>query len=383
MHSDHSEALFASLRNVQDPELLRPITELGMVREANVSDSGEAYVSLALTIAGCPAAQLIEERVRTAALHTPGVVSANINVGVMNAKERAAFTQNVRGAKRMNVNQFGAGSMTRVIAITSGKGGVGKSSITANLATYFAGTGRSVGLIDADVFGFSIPTLMGLVNDGKIAQPSRVDDLILPPVAYGVKVISIGMFLGEADQRETAVSWRGPMLHRTLQQFLTDVWFGDLDLLFIDMPPGTGDVAISMAQLLPQAEIIVVTTPQEAAADVAVRSALLARQVGQTLLGVIENMSGLVLPDGSQLNLFGSGGGEQVAQRLSEKDGDVELLGTVPLSEQFRILSDGGVPAVTSDQPDSAAQEIIRIAERIQAKARTLQGKKLTIHPKQ
>lgn len=382
MHSDPSEALHASLRSVQDPEILRPITELGMVREARVNESGEAFISLALTIAGCPAAQLIEERTTSAALRTPGVVSATVEVGVMSATERAEFTKVVRGSKNVNVTQFGPQSLTRVIAITSGKGGVGKSSITANLATYFAQKDLRVGLIDADVFGFSIPALMGLVNDGIVTQPSRVDELILPPVAHGVKVISIGMFLGGADQRDTAVSWRGPMLHRTLEQFLTDVWFGDLDILLIDMPPGTGDVAISMAQLLPQAEIVVVTTPQEAAADVAVRSALLARQAGQTLLGVIENMSGLTLPDGTTIDLFGSGGAENVAQRLSNADGVVEVLGKIPLSEQFRMMSDSGVPAVSLETPDVAASAIIRVAERIQAKALPLQGKKLPIQPK-
>ena len=270
--------------------------------------------------------------------------------------------------------------LSRVITVTSGKGGVGKSSVTVSLATALAARGLSVGLIDADVFGFSIPALMGLSHDGKVEQPTRVDDLILPPVAHGVKVISIGMFLGDADPRQTAVSWRGPMLHRTIEQFLRDVWFGDLDVLLLDLPPGTGDVAISVGQLLPQAEVLVVTTPQEAAADVAVRSALVARQTGQRVSGVIENMAGLAQPDGTVLDLFGTGGGKLVADRLSsDEHGVVPLLGSIPLSAEFRASGDAGQPAVLALPHDPAARELDRIAGVLAAQGRRLSGKPLGV----
>ncbi len=226
-------------------------------------------------------------------------------------------------------------SLTRVIAVTSGKGGVGKSTVTANLAVALAGRGLSVGLVDADVHGFSIPGLLGLVDaDGNAPQPTRIDDLMLPPVAYGVKVISIGMFLRRANGEAPvgAVAWRGPMLHRTVQQFLTDVYFGDLDVLLLDMPPGTGDVAISVGQLLPHADVVVVTTPQSAASDVAVRSGLVARQTGQRVIGVVENMAAMTLPDGTVLDLFGAGGGAEVAAALSA---DAEH---VPCSRRFRSV---------------------------------------------
>jgi ATP-binding protein involved in chromosome partitioning len=231
-----------------------------------------------------------------------------------------------------------------VIAVTSGKGGVGKSSVTVGLAVAFAERGLSVGIVDVDVFGFSIPALLGLSRDGVTAQPTRVGDMILPPEAYGVRAISIGMFLGDADPRTASVSWRGPMLHRTVEQFLRDVWFGDLDILLLDLPPGTGDIAISVGQLLPQAEVIVVTTPQEAASDVAVRSGLVARQSGQRVTGVIENMAGLVQQDGSVLDLFGSGGGALVAARLSAQHGDCSLARKHSLEHRFPRSERRGLP---------------------------------------
>jgi ATP-binding protein involved in chromosome partitioning len=374
------QAVWRALDTVRDPEILRPITDLGMVRGVSVDDSGIASVGISLTIAGCPAAQRIEADTRAATLSAPGVTSANIDVDVMSPAARAEFTDRVRGARAQRVSQFGPTSLTRVIAVTSGKGGVGKSSVTVSLATALAARGLSVGLIDADVFGFSIPSLMGLSHDGRVEQPTRVDDLILPPVAHGVKVISIGMFLGDADPRQTAVSWRGPMLHRTIEQFLRDVWFGDLDVLLLDLPPGTGDVAISVGQLLPQAEVLVVTTPQEAAADVAVRSALVARQTGQRVSGVIENMAGLAQPDGTVLDLFGTGGGRLVADRLSsEEHGVVPLLGSIPLSAEFRAFGDAGQPAALALPHDPAARELNRIARVLAAQGRGLSGKPLGV----
>lgn len=381
LRNEAEEAVWRSLSRVRDPEVLRPITELGMVTGLSVDGSGAATVQLSLTIAGCPAARRIEADALEAARSAPGVSSARVEVGVMTPAERQAFIERVRGAKERRAPQFGPDSLTRVLAVTSGKGGVGKSSITANLAAALAARGLSVGLIDADVFGFSIPALMGLSRDGRVEQPTRVDELILPPVAHGVRVISIGMFLGEADPRETAVSWRGPMLHRTIEQFLRDVWFGDLDVLLLDLPPGTGDVAISVGQLLPQAEVLVVTTPQEAAADVAVRSALVARQTGQRVIGVIENMAGLAGADGTVLELFGAGGGRLVAERLSDAEhGEVPLLGSVPLSVAFRAAGDAGEPAVLSVPADPAARELDRIAAALASGGRGLTGRPLPLN---
>lgn len=382
--SSQSTGLAAAVRSalalVRDPEILRPITELDMVSEVTTTDSGRVSISLLLTIAACPAARKIEADVRAAALATPGVTHVTVDMGVMSPAQRADFITRVRGERAQRVTQFGPGSLTRVIAVTSGKGGVGKSSVTTSLACAMAAQGVRVGVVDADVFGFSLPTLFGLSRAGRVAQPSRIDDLILPPVAHGVKVISIGMFLGDADPRTTAVSWRGPMLHRTIEQFLRDVHFGDLDVLLLDLPPGTGDIAITVGQLLPQAEVLVVTTPQEAAADVAVRSALVARQTGQKVIGVIENMSGLVQPDGSVLDLFGSGGGQQVADRLSDDThGVVPLLGSVPLSFGFRAAGDTGEPAVLAQDPDPAAAELLRIARKIVTQGRGLAGKPLSL----
>ncbi len=305
-----ADAVRTALGTVIDPELRRPITELDMVGGVEVDAAGSAHVDLKLTIVGCPAADTIERDVRAATSATPGVTAVDVRVSVMTREERDALVLKLRGSRP---RQFGPESLTRVIAVTSGKGGVGKSSVTANLGVALAASGLRVGIVDADVFGFSIPGLLGIPD----AKPTKVGDMILPPVVHDVKVISIGMFVERTeDGRGTAVSWRGPMLHRTMQQFLTDVFFGDLDVLLLDLPPGTGDIAISLGQLLPQAEVIVVTTPQPAAAEVAERSALVARQTGQTVLGVVENMTG---------ELFGAGGGQDVAARL-----DVPLLASHP-----------------------------------------------------
>lgn len=380
MTTDLVAAVHRSLERVRDPEILRPITELGMVRRVEAGLGGTIRVGIALTIAGCPAARRIEADVTEAVQSTPGVTEAIIEIDVMSPPERQAFIERVRGARATAPQQFGPDSLTRVLAITSGKGGVGKSSITANLAAEFAKRGLSVGLIDADVFGFSIPALMGLSVDGRTENPTRIDDLMLPPVAHGVKVISIGMFLGNADARQTVVSWRGPMLHRTIEQFLRDVWFGDLDVLMLDLPPGTGDIAISVGQLLPQAEVVVVTTPQPAAADVAIRSGLVARQTGQRVVGVIENMAGLAQPDGTVLDLFGTGGGASVAEALSDEEhGTVPLFGSVPLSPAFRECGDKGIPAVLGAPGDTASQSIAAIADGLVVRPTGLKGRPLPI----
>ena len=364
-------AVRQALSRVIDPEIRRPITELDMVAGVAVDGAGAATVGVSLTIVGCPAADVIERDVAAAAASVPGVSSVRVEVGVMTPAERAALTDKLRSG-RPKTQQFGPESLTRVIAVTSGKGGVGKSTVTANLAVTLAARGLRVGLVDADVFGFSIPGILGIAD----AKPTQIDGMILPPVAHGVKVISIGMFMGES----TAVSWRGPMLHRTIQQFLTDVYFGDLDVLLLDLPPGTGDVAISVGQLLPQAEVLVVTTPQAAAADVAERSAIVARQTGQTVIGVIENMAGLAQPDGSVLDLFGSGGGALVAARLSQgTDAEVPVLASVPLSVPLRVGGDTGTPVVLASPADPAARAIDAVADALLARGRGLAGRRLGV----
>ena len=365
---------------VTDPELRRPIGELDMVRDIAVRD-GVAEVGIALTIVGCPAADRIERDVRAAAASVAGVSSVEVAVGVMSPDERRALTERLRGGRAKREMPFGPDSLTRVIAVTSGKGGVGKSTLTANLAVALAARGLRVGLVDADVHGFSIPGLLGLVDaDGLPPAPTRLDDLILPPVAYGVKVISIGMFLRRpGEEAAGAVAWRGPMLHRTVQQFLTDVYFGDLDVLLLDMPPGTGDVAISVGQLLPHADVLVVTTPQAAAADVAVRSGVVARQTGQTPIGVIENMAAMALPDGTLLDLFGSGGGEAVARALSNEGHDVPLLASVPLSPALRTSGDDGRPVVISQPDDPASIAIDAAAAALAVRPRGLSGRSLPL----
>nr|WP_228514391.1 P-loop NTPase [Frondihabitans sp. VKM Ac-2883] len=373
-----SARIRTALAGVLDPEIRKPITDLDMVGDIAVDDSGAATVGVKLTIVGCPAADTIERDVRAATARVAGVTAVDVDITVMTREERAALTEKLRGGRAARVMPFGPGSLTRVYAVTSGKGGVGKSTVTANLAVALAARGLAVGIVDADVYGFSIPGLLGLVDDaGASVKPTQVDDMILPPVAYGVKVISIGMFV---DDTSTAVAWRGPMLHRTIQQFLTDVYFGDLDVLLLDLPPGTGDVAISVGQLLPNAEVIVVTTPQPAAADVAERSGLVARQTGQKLLGVVETMSGMPQPDGSVLELFGSGGGVETARRLSKgQESPVELLASVPLSLALREGGDAGEPVVVSQPGDPAAQAIETLAARLASQGRGLAGRRLGV----
>ncbi|MFT3799519.1 Mrp/NBP35 family ATP-binding protein [Microbacterium sp.] len=369
---------------VVDPELRRPLAELDMVR-AVVVDGDVARVGIALTIVGCPAADRIERDVRAAAASVAGIAEVVVEVGVMTPAERHALTERLRGGRAARVMPFGPDALTRVIAVTSGKGGVGKSTLTANLAVALCARGLAVGLVDADVHGFSIPALLGLVGpDGRPPAPTRIDDLMLPPVAYGVKAISIGMFLPPSEAGRPAsgaVAWRGPMLHRTVQQFLTDVFFGDLDVLLIDMPPGTGDIAISVGQLLPHAEVLVVTTPQTAASDVAVRSGLVAAQTGQRVIGVVENMAAMVLPDGTTLDLFGSGGGAAVAAALSTDAAPVPLLASVPLSVALREGGDAGVPVVVGAPGDAAAQAIEHVAASLAATPRGLSGRPLPFTP--
>jgi ATP-binding protein involved in chromosome partitioning len=388
--ADLASSVLAALGTVIDPEIRRPITELGMVGDIAVSDGGAASVAIKLTIVGCPAATAIERDVTTAVSGVPGVTGTTITVGVMTPTERRALTESLRGSRAERQMPFGPGTLTKVYAITSGKGGVGKSTLTANLAAELASRGLNVGIVDADVHGFSIPGLLGLTDAtsraGAITTPTQVGDMILPPIGYGVKVISIGMFLDPAADgggKAQAVAWRGPMLHRTINQFLTDVYFGDLDVLLLDLPPGTGDVAISLGQLLPNAEVLVVTTPQPAAADVAERSGIVARQTGQKVIGVIENMAGLAQPDGTVLPLFGEGGGAEVARRLSAApDADeVPLLASVPLSVPLRAGGDAGAPVVLEHPDDPASVAIRAVADSLESRGRGLVGRRLGLAP--
>jgi len=364
-HLDHR--VLTALRRVIDPEIRKPIVDLDMIGGVTVAGD-TASVALKLTIVGCPAADTIERDVREAAASVPGISHVDVDVSIMTRAERDALTDKLRGGRAKTV-QFGPDSLTRIYAVTSGKGGVGKSTLTANLGVALAAQGLRVGIVDADVFGFSIPGILGIAG----AKPTQVNDMILPPLAHDVKVISIGMFVDE----HTAVSWRGPMLHRTIQQFLTDVFFGDLDVLLLDLPPGTGDIAISIGQLLPQAEILVVTTPQPAAAEVAERSAMVARQTGQKVIGVIENMAGLPQADGSVLDIFGSGGGADAASRLSTADEPVTVLASIPISIALREGGDAGRPIVLSHPDDPAARAITALAGRLAVRGRGLAGRKL------
>lgn len=348
-----------------DPELRRPVTELGMVSSARLED-GVARVGILLTIAGCPLRNTIEQDVRAALAAVEGVQEVRVELGTMSAQQRQDLRQRL-GHTRSNPFADPA-DLTQVIAVASGKGGVGKSTVTANLAASLASSGLAVGVLDADVHGFSMPGLLG-VEQG----PTKVEDMILPPVvevpaqhrgprAGSIRVVSIGMFA----PKDRPIAWRGPMLHRALEQFLTDVHYGDLDVLLLDLPPGTGDIAISVAQLVPRAEVLVVSTPQHAAVDVARRAGTLSLQTGQRVMGVVENMGALRLPDGTSLDLFGTGGGTELARGLTEALGqEVPLLGQVPLDPALRQGGDEGVPVVWSAPDSPAAQALAEVAAEI------------------
>ncbi len=372
------DRVHSALTTVLDPEIRRPITDLDMVRGVEATDTvdgAEVTVTVALTTAGCPLKDTITRDVTKAVEGLEGVARATVAMTVMTDDERTALRTKLRGGIAEPVIPFSQpDNLTRVFAVASGKGGVGKSSVTANLAAAMAADGLKVGVVDADVYGFSLPRMLGVE-----LPPTKVDDMILPPVAGDVKVISIGMFTDPGR----AVVWRGPMLHRALQQFLADVFWGDLDVLLLDLPPGTGDIAISVAQMLPNAELLVITTPQLAAAEVAERAGSMAKATNQKVAGVIENMSWLTQPDGSRLELFGSGGGQRVADKLTEALGTpVPLLGQVPLEVALREGSDAGTPLVaTADETSEAARVLRSVAGRLGHQSRGLAGKKLAISP--
>ena len=352
--NDLNSKVYLALAKVIDPELRRPITELDMVGPIEGTEDSFT-VSIKLTVSHCPQADYLETAANAALSESFPKDSFEVLMSVMTKEELAALKLKLRDGKEPKSNPFTEGTATKVFLIGSGKGGVGKSSITVNIAVELAKQGYEVGVIDADIFGFSIPGQLGTAD-----RPTRLDDMILPPVAHGVRVISIGMFLPGNEP----VAWRGPMLHKAVEQFLTEVYWGNLDFLLIDMPPGTGDVAISVGQLLPTAKTIVVTTPQQAAATVAERSGTAGLKTGQEIFGVIENMSYLNQPDGEKLELFGSGGGDLVVKSLSERTGTtIKLLGKIPLSIPLRQGSDAGKPVVLDHPEDAASQELKAIAQ--------------------
>ena len=366
-----------ALAKVIDPELRRPITELNMVKSVSVDDNGSTHIEIYLTTDACPKKTEITERVTAAAADVPGTGAVTVVLDVMSDEQRTALRQQLRGDKGLSAEPVipfaQPGSLTRVYAVASGKGGVGKSSVTVNLAAAMAARGLSVGLLDADIYGHSVPRMMGTTD-----RPTQVESMILPPIAHEVKVISIAQF----TQGNTPVVWRGPMLHRALQQFLADVYWGDLDVLLLDLPPGTGDVAISVAQLVPSAEILVVTTPQLAAAEVAERAGAIALQTRQRIVGVVENMAGLLMPDGSTMQIFGEGGGRQVSERLTRAVGaDVPLLGQIPLDPALVTAGDVGVPLVLSAPDSAAGRELRGVADKLAARRRGLAGMSLGLDP--
>ncbi len=373
------DALRAALATVQDPEIKRPITELGMVDEVRVADDGAVHVRVLLTVSGCPLKETLTRDTQAAVGAVEGVSRVEVELGVMSDEQRQGLREQLKGGATTKEIPFSRPeSLTRVLAVASGKGGVGKSSLTVNMAVAMARRGLSVGVVDADVYGHSVPDMLGVGE----RRPTQVEDMIMPVEAYGVRVISIGMLKPRRDQ---VVAWRGPMLDRALVQMLSDVFWGDLDVLLLDLPPGTGDIAISLGQHLANAEVVVVTTPQQAAADVAERAGTMASMMHQRVAGVVENMSFLPCPHcgpGHRLEVFGSGGGDRVAATLGQRFGyDVPVLGRVPLDERLRAGGDDGTPLVVSDPGSPAAAELVGVATRLATKARGLAGLQLGLTP--
>jgi ATP-binding protein involved in chromosome partitioning len=380
MNSPLLDQINAALATVNDPEIRRPITELNMVDSVEVDEQGKVSVTVLLTVAGCPLKDTINRDVTAAVEKVPGVTGVDLTLGVMSAEQRAGLQEVLRGGQAQREIPFAkADSLTKVYAIASGKGGVGKSSVTVNLAVAMADQGMKVGIVDADIYGHSIPAMLG-VGD---VRPTQVEDMIMPvPTEHGISVISIGMLKPRRDQ---VVAWRGPMLDRALVQMLSDVYWGDLDALFLDLPPGTGDVAISLGQHLPNAEVVVVTTPQEAAAEVAERAGTMASMMHQRVVGVVENMSFLPCPHCGpehRLEVFGAGGGARVAATLSSRFGyDVPVLGDVPLDLALREGGDSGRPIVEVAPESPAAQELAKIAATLSGRGRGLAGMQLGLSP--
>jgi len=347
------EDILSALGKVIDPELRKPVTELDMVRDIEI-DGGDVSVTIALTVAGCPLRESFQSQVVEHVGIVPGVERVRLGFDVMSAEERSALSVKLRGGVENRSKGISVDRSTRVLAIASGKGGVGKSSLTVNLAAAFSALGHRVGVLDADVYGHSIPHMLGVAQ-----KPVVVDKMIVPPVKDDLKLMSIGFFLDD----NAPVMWRGPMLHRALEQFLSDVHWGELDLLLVDMPPGTGDVSISLGQLLPRAEAVIVTTPQPLAQEVASRAATMAQKTNMRVIGVIENMTS---------DVFGTGGGERLAEQIG-----APLLGCVPLDPRLRECGDEGTPLVVADPASPTARTILEIAEAIHAGRQTF--KPLTV----
>ncbi len=364
-----------ALSAVNDPEIHRPITELGMVKSIEVTPGGVVHVGVYLTVSGCPLRETITRDVTAAVGKLDGVTAVRVELDVMSEEQRRELQTKLRGGKAEKEIPFAQpGSLTKVYAIASGKGGVGKSSVTVNLAVALAGLGHKVGLLDADIYGHSVPRMLGVTD-----RPTQVEQMIMPPTAYGVRAISSGML----KKGNEPLPLRGPILHRLLQQFLADVFWGDLDVLLLDLPPGTGDVAISAAHLVPGSELIVVTTPQLASSEVAERAGSLAAQLHQRVVGVIENMSYLPCPHcGERIDVFGSGGGAAVADALTRLTGArVPLLGEVPIDTRLREAADAGTPLVVAEPDAPAALQLRKIAEELAGRSRSLAGRQLGLTP--
>ncbi len=383
METPDLEQVNAALATVNDPEIRRPITELGMVDSVDIAPTGAVSVRVLLTVAGCPLKDTITRDVNAALDKVPGVTSVSLDLGVMSEEQRSGLQEQLRGGQPQREIPFARpDSLTKVFAIASGKGGVGKSSVTVNLAVAMAEQGLKVGIVDADIYGHSVPAMLGIGD----VRPTQVQDMIMPvPTDVGpgsLSVISIGMLKPRRDQ---VVAWRGPMLDRALVQMLSDVYWGDLDALFLDLPPGTGDIAISLGQHLPNAEVVVVTTPQEAAAEVAERAGTMASMMHQRVVGVVENMSFLPCPHCGpehRLEVFGSGGGARVAATLSDRFGyDVPVLGEVPLDLDLRAGGDTGSPIVTAAPDTPAAQVLATVATTLSGRGRGLAGMQLGLSP--
>ena len=365
-------AVREALSRVEDPEIGRPITELNMVKSVTVTGNDVA-VEIYLTIAGCPMKSTIESNTRAAVEDIEGVGNVTVTMEAMSDEQRRELKKKLRGGQAEPEIPFAKpDSTTRVFAVASGKGGVGKSSMPVNLAAALVQKGLKVGIVDADIYGHSVPNLLGCTDGPTVLD----DEMLLPPISHGIKHISIGQFV----EGNAPVVWRGPMLHRALQQFLADVFWGDLDVLLLDLPPGTGDVALSVAQLIPNAELLIVTTPQAAAAEVAERAGSISQQTRQRVAGVIENMGAMVMPDGSTMDGCGSGGGQIVADRLGVILGhEVPLLASVPLDPTLRSGGDAGTPIVLDSPESPAAQQIQAVADKLAIRSDSLVGKNLNL----
>jgi ATP-binding protein involved in chromosome partitioning len=373
------EQVKTALAGVNDPEIKRPITELGMVKSVDVGDDGHVGVEVYLTVSGCPMRDTITRDVTAAVERIDGVRDVSVSMDVMSEEQRKELQQQLRGGQQQREIPFARpDSLTKVYAVASGKGGVGKSSVTVNLAVAMAQQGLKVGVIDADIYGHSVPAMLGVADQ----RPTQVEDMIMPVPVHGLQVISVGMLKPRRDQ---VVAWRGPMLDRALVQMLSDVYWGDLDVLLLDLPPGTGDMAISLGQHLVNSEVVVVTTPQQAAAEVAERAGTMASMMHQRVAGIVENMSFLPCPHCGpehRLEIFGSGGGDQVARTLSQRFGyDVPVLARVPLDERLRAGGDSGQPLVLEDAESPAARALSQTAADLTRRGRGLAGMQLGLTP--